>query len=205
MTILAMTTFTSYCPPKAHLGHCCRAITALLCCLACFCSAPGALASRAPSEKTADAAATDDMAPKTQAKTSGEATGQNHNATLDKLAAMDLDNLDFADEGFDWRHDWWKYLVLVFASLLALFLFLLLARMLFSLVVSLACILISLLGSMILTPLLTSRLDDMMSGPFFGVVTTRHLALGLSFVACYLVTSLLIRIIYHPTPSGKKK
>ena len=116
---------------------------------------------------------------------------------------MDLDALEFGDKGFDWRHDWWKYLVLVFASLLALFLFLLLARMLFSLVLSLACLLISLVGSLILSPLVTARLDRFLSEPLLGVVTTRHLGLGLSFVLCYLVTSLIMRLAFQPKPRGK--
>ena len=144
----------------------------------------------------------------TAAPTASAAPANDHESTkpapLEKLSAMDLEALEFGDEGFDWRHDWWKYLIMVFASLLALFLFLLLARMLFSLVLSLACLLISLLGSLILSPLFTSRLDQYISTPLFGVVTTRHLALGLSFVLCYMVTSLIMRLAYHPKPGGKK-
>jgi hypothetical protein len=126
------------------------------------------------------------------------------NTALEKLATMELEVLEFGDEGFDWRHDWWKYLILVFASLLALFLFLLLAQMLFSLVLSLACLLISLIGALIVAPPLATRLDHYISAPLFDVVTTRHLALALCFVLCYLVTSLILRLVYPPKPRGKK-
>jgi hypothetical protein len=137
-----------------------------------------------------------------QQQASGAAS--NANAALEKLAAMELDALDFAEEGFDWRHDWWKYLLLLFASLLALFLFLLLAGMLFSLVLSLACLMISLIGSALLAPMFHARLEQQLSAPLFGVLTAQHLALALSFVLCYLVTSLIMRLAYTPKSQRKK-
>lgn len=158
-------------------------------------------AGSAPNENPAATAAPSPAAPNADLDQSNSGRG---NAALEKLAAMDLEALEFGDEGFDWRHDWWKYLILVFASLLALFLFLLLARMLFSLVASLACMLISLIGALIMAPPLATRLDHYISAPLFDVVTTRHLALALCFVVCYLVTSLILRLVYPPKPSGKK-
>lgn len=158
-------------------------------------------AASAPNERPAATAAPGAGTPNTDLD---QHNSGKSNAALEKLAAMELEALEFGDKGFDWRHDWWKYLILVFASLLALFLFLLLAQMLFSLVLSLACLLISLVGALIVAPPLAMRLDHYISAPLFDVVTTRHLALALCFVVCYLVTSLILRLVYPPKRGGKK-
>jgi len=197
-----MTAPSSYRP---YTSRFCAASRLFLLLALLFTAVPFLRAGSAPNEDPAVTAAptAPSPTPAPVAPASSRESAKNPDA-LEKLSAMDLEALEFGDEGFDWRHDWWKYLIMVFASLLALFLFLLLARMLFSLVLSLACLLISLLGSLILSPLFTSRLDQYISTPLFGVVTTRHLALGLSFVLCYMVTSLIMRLAYHPKPGGKK-
>ncbi len=195
-----MTARSSSRPYSSHFRATSRCIVLLA---LLFASVPFLRAGSAPNEDPAVTAAPGAPAPAAPAAPASGQESTKNPAPLEKLSAMDLEALEFGDEGFDWRHDWWKYLFLVFASLLALFLFLLLARMLFSLVLSLACLLISLVGSLILSPLLTTRLDQYISTPLFGVVTTRHLALGLSFVVSYLVTSLIMRLAYNPKPGGK--
>ena len=103
--------------------------------------------------------------------------------------------LEFSEEGFDWRRDWWKYMLLALGSLLVLYFGIRLTRMLYRLAVFAVCVLAGLLGSFFLEPLLSRFLENRLPERLAEVISYRQVGYVAGFLACYLVASIVVGLL----------
>ncbi len=103
--------------------------------------------------------------------------------------------LEFSEEGFNWRRDWWKYMLLALGSLLVLYFGIRLTRMLYRLAVFALCVLAGLLGSFFLEPLLSPLLENRLPERLAEVISYRQLGYVAGFLACYLVASIVVGLL----------
>ena len=109
---------------------------------------------------------------------------------LQKLEA--LRTLEFTNQGFDWRRDWWKYLVLALGSLMILYFGLHITRMLCRLAVFALCVGVGIIGSLLLEPRLAPLLANHLPADAARFFSAHHVGYVIGFLVSFgLATTLL--------------
>ena len=103
-----------------------------------------------------------------------------------------LRKLEFSQEGFDWRADWWKYLILILGSLLILLILLYITHLFFRLIITTVALIGALVGSLFIGPKLEPILQPIVPESLASKIQPAYLAFLLAFLVCYIILTALV-------------
>lgn len=106
-----------------------------------------------------------------------------------------FNRLNFSDNGFDWKNDWWKYLALALGSLMTVYFGIRLTKMLFRFVLFVLCVGAGVCGAIFLEPVLSPIIENHIPERLSGMVTSQHAGYVIGFLAFYLLASIIIGIL----------
>jgi hypothetical protein len=115
-----------------------------------------------------------------------------------------IEGLEFSENSFDWRHDWWKYLLVVLGGTLSLFLALRITRMLLRLILFAACIAIGAVGAMLVSPWLTPYVVAMLPRSVFEKFPPSVFSYSLAFLITYFIALTVMRLMHRPVVKESK-
>lgn len=128
----------------------------------------------------------------------GQPQGQEQNNSLqDNLKVLELD-----EQGFNWKRDWWKYVLMALSVVIVAYLTLKVTNMLFRTAIVMLCIAFGLVGSLLLTPVVTPFMADFLEGKLPSFLAPIYIAYALCFLVCYLVATAITNAVGRP---GKSK
>ncbi len=124
--------------------------------------------------------------------------GQEQNNSLqENLKVLELD-----EQGFNWKRDWWKYVLMALSVVIVAYLTLKVTNMLFRTAIVMLCIAFGLVGSLLLTPVVTPFMADFLEGKLPSFLAPIYIAYALCFLVCYLVATAITNAVGRP---GKSK
>lgn len=115
-----------------------------------------------------------------------------------------LEQLEISEGGFNWRKDWWKYLLIVLGSLLALFFAIRITNMLFRMIVFSSCLAIGGLGSLIFAPYLTPLVERILPENVSEKVRPGIISHAIVFFCAYFIALCLMHLVLKPMRNVKK-
>ena len=136
------------------------------------------------------------QAPTTQAQQAEQAV-QKENSLQENIKVLELD-----EEGFNWRKDWWKYVIMALSVILLAYLALKVTNMLFRTVIVTLCIAFGLIGSLLASPVVTPLLERLLEGKLPAFLAPSYISYALCFLVCYLLATAITNYIIKP---GKRK
>ncbi len=120
----------------------------------------------------------------------------------EEAGALDgsLKVLELDEEGFNWRTDWWKYLLMVTVIVCLAYMTLKITNLLFKTAIVTLCIVAGLVGSLITAPFITPPLAKLLQGKLPAFLAPSYLAYAICFLVCYLIVTAITNAV-----SKKKK
>lgn len=115
---------------------------------------------------------------------------------LQKLEA--LKTLEFTNQGFDWRRDWWKYLALALGSLTVLYFGLHITRMVCRLAVSVFCVGAGIIGALVLEPHLSPLLANYLPANAARLFSAHHVGYVIGFLVSFGLTNIILNWLPKP-------
>lgn len=131
-------------------------------------------------------------------ETNGE-NRRNFTNPLDHLQKLEsLKTLEFTNQGFDWRRDWWKYLILALGSLVILYFGLHVTRLLCRLAVFALCVGVGVIGSLLLEPRLAPLLAQHLPSQAANLFSAHHVGYAIGFLVSFGLTNLVLHWLPGP-------
>ncbi|HOG50036.1 MAG TPA: hypothetical protein PKY10_05565 [Lentisphaeria bacterium] len=126
----------------------------------------------------------------------GSAASQNPLDHLQKLEM--LKTLEFTNQGFDWRRDWWKYLALALGSLTVLYFGLHITKMVCRLAVSVFCVGVGIIGALVLEPRLAPMLANYLPANAARLFSAHHVGYVIGFLVSFGLTTIILNWLPKP-------
>lgn len=138
--------------------------------------------------------------------TSAENTAENDDRNsrnfinpLDQLQKLEaLKTLELTNQGFDWRRDWWRYLILIFGSLIILYFGLHITRLLCRLAVFALCVGVGILGAFLLAPRLAPLLAEHLPSQAANWFSAHHVGYAIGFLISFGLSNLILHWLPGP-------
>lgn len=122
---------------------------------------------------------------------------QQNNSLHENIKMLELD-----EKGFNWRRDWWKYMLMALSVVIVAYLTLKVTNMLFRTAIVMLCIAIGIVGSLLLAPVVTPWLANLLEGKLPAFLAPVYIAYALCFLLCYLIATAVTNAVGKP---GKSK
>ena len=133
----------------------------------------------------------------TEQPAQAEQATQKENSLQENIKVLELD-----EEGFNWRKDWWKYVIMALSVILLAYLTLKVTNLLFRTVIVTLCIAFGLIGSLLASPVVTPLLESLLEGKLPAFLAPSYISYALCFLVCYLLATAITNYIIKP---GKRK